>query len=119
MSYVSYVMEYLMPEELKKELPPFHTQREKEDPIAKVYYFECWSKRAWAGIEYDGRDTLWGAVRDEDGITRLDTFRLSDLARIRGPWKLEVTREHYFKVRPLSQLEIEIGLIKSELVYGY
>ena len=55
------------------------------------------------GEEFDGEDLFFGLVNGSD--RELGYFRLSELARVKGPFGIGIERDTSFDPTPLSKLK--------------
>ena len=95
----------LLPEELRKILPPLYSQEHNKDPTVHIKFFtpdSCWTWYVTEGSEEeDGDFRFFGYVvglEEEWGY-----FLLSELTAARGPLSLEIERDLHFKPCPMSQ----------------
>jgi hypothetical protein len=96
----------LLPEELKKALPPLYSQESSRSPIA---YAKCFTPDAgWTWLvtegseEEDGDWLLFGYVigmEEEWGY-----FSLSEIAGILGPLQSPVERDLWFQPGPIDEV---------------
>jgi len=91
----------LLPDEIKRKLPPLYSQENVKDPIAQVKCFCPWSSWTWYVTEFDGKDVFFGKVIGFE--TELGYFSLSELENLRGPAGLRIERDIHFQPQPLSQ----------------
>lgn len=49
----------LLPDELRKNIPPLYTQENKKDPTVYVKFFNPYGAGTWFVLEFDGDDTLF------------------------------------------------------------
>lgn len=97
----------LLPEDIRKALPPLYATESEKDPEAQVKFFTPDSNWTWYAIEFDGDDLFFGlAVGFE---AELGYFRLSELESARGPLGLPVERDLYFTPMPLSKLPSKVS----------
>jgi hypothetical protein len=94
----------LMPDELRRVVPPLYSQEEVRDPIVRAKYFTPWTHWTWYVLEFDGNDLCFGWV--DGDCPELGYFSLSELASIRG-WSgwLRIERDLHFEPAPLSVIQ--------------
>lgn len=92
----------LMTNELRKQLPPLGATDGDPDPIIRAKYFDPGGAWTWLAIEYDGKDTFFGAVSGQ--VFELGYFSLSELEQTTGAFGLHIERDLYFKPTPLSEI---------------
>ncbi len=95
----------LLTQELRDKLPALGATEKMDDPTAVVKFFTPDSSWTWFATEFDGEDTVFGAVSGAE--FELGYFSLSELQELRGPFGLAVERDLYFKPIPLSQIRKE------------
>jgi hypothetical protein len=103
--------------ELEKALPALYSQEKTSDPLVVCKFFTPDAGWTWFVIE--------GSPVDEDGYydtakekvdfiffglvcgheVELGYFSLSELERVRGPWKLPVERDLHFQPTRLSKVK--------------
>lgn len=92
----------LLTQELLKNFPPLYACEHVQDPMVQCKFFTPDSHWTWYAIEFDGTDRFFGLV---DGFEReLGYFSLAELENIRGPMRLRVERDLYFKPCLVSEL---------------
>ena len=96
----------LLPEELKKILPPLYSQESASSPIIHAKFFTPDAGWTWlvteGSEEEDGDWLLFGYViglEEEWGY-----FSLSEIAGIRGPLQLPVERDLWFQPGPIDEV---------------
>ena len=96
----------LLPEELKKTLPPLYSQESASSPIIHAKFFTPDAGWTWlvteGSDEEDGDWLLFGYViglEEEWGY-----FSLSEIAAIRGPLRLPVERDLWFQPGPINEV---------------
>jgi len=96
----------LLPEELRKALPPLYSQESSSSPVAFAKLFTPdagWTWLITEGSEEEGGDwLLFGYViglEEEWGY-----FSLSEIADIRGPLRLPVERDLWFHPGPIDEV---------------
>jgi len=95
----------LLPEELRKTLPPLYSQEHNKDPTVHIKFFTPDSNWTWLvteGSEEEGGFRFFGFVKgfyEEWGY-----FVLSELEEAKGPMGLKIERDLYFKPGPFSQV---------------
>jgi Protein of unknown function (DUF2958) len=92
----------LLTDEIKHQLPPLYSTETTPDPIAWVKFFTPDASWTWYATEFDGEDTFFGLVQEQD--EELGYFSLSELQTLQGPFGLTVERDISFKPTPLSAL---------------
>lgn len=61
----------LLPDEIKKNLPPLYASESEKDPVARVKFFTPNSNWTWYAVEFDGDDLLFSALQSVRGRVRL------------------------------------------------
>ena len=96
----------LLPEELRKALPPLYSQESSSSPMAWIKFFTPDAGWTWlvteGSEEEDGDWLLFGYViglEEEWGC-----FSLSEIAGIRGPLQLPVERDLWFQPGPIDEV---------------
>ena len=96
----------LLPQELRKALPPLYSQESSSAPIvhAKLFTPDAgWTWFVTEGTEEEGGDwLLFGYVigmEEEWGY-----FLLSEIAGVRGPLGLAVERDLWFEPGPINEV---------------
>ena len=96
----------LLPEELKKALPALYSQESSGSPKAYAKFFTPDAEWTWlvteGSEEEDGDWLLFGYViglEEEWGY-----FSLSEIAGIRGPLRLPVERDLWFRPEPIDEV---------------
>ena len=96
----------LLPEELRKALPPLYSQESSGSPTAYAKFFTPDGGWTWfvteGSEEEDGDWLLFGYViglEEEWGY-----FSLSEIAGIRGPLRLPVERDLWFQTGPIDEV---------------
>lgn len=92
----------LMTNEIRKKLPALGATDGSPDPICQLKYFAPDGSWTWLAIEYDQKDTFFGAVSGQ--VFELGYFSLSELEQTTGPLGLHIERDLYFKPTPLSKI---------------
>ncbi len=94
----------LLTQAIKAKLPPLgSTDRLPHDQVTvQAKFFTPDSSWTWFATEFDGEDTLFGLVIGFE--VEMGYFSLSELEAARGPWRLPIERDLWFKPMPLSQL---------------
>ena len=93
----------LLTEELLAQLPPLYSSERNCDPKVIVHCFmaySCYSAYFW---EFDGEDTLFGAVSLGEGF-ELGYSSLEEIQSAKGPLGLSIERDLYFRQRPVSEI---------------
>ncbi len=94
----------LLPEELRKILPPLYSQEKNKDPTVHIKFFtpdSCWTLYVTEGSGQEDDFLFFGLVIGQ--AEEWGYFWLSELSFARGPLGLEIERDLYFKPRPISQ----------------
>jgi hypothetical protein len=93
----------LLPEELRRRLPPLYSQEGSHDPVVHIKYFcGSWTWFATEGSPEGDDFIFFGYVigfEKEWGY-----FALSELTAARGPLGLSIERDLYFEPAPFSQV---------------
>src|SRR5579863_2385831 len=96
----------LLPERLRKTLPPLYSQESSGAPVVHAKFFTPDAEWTWLITEgseqNDGDWLLFGYViglEEEWGY-----FLLSEIASIRGPLGLAVERDLWFKPGPINEV---------------
>ena len=95
----------LLPEELRRALPPLYSQENTNDPVVHAKFFTPDSSWTWfvtEGSPEDGDYLFFGYVigfEEEWGY-----FAHSELASVRGPLGLAIERDLYFRPGPFSEV---------------
>ena len=92
----------LMTNEIRKKLPALGATDGTPDALCRVKYFAPDGSWTWFGLEYDQKDTFFGAVSGQ--VFELGYFSLSELEQTTGPLGLHIERDLYFKPTPLSKI---------------
>ena len=95
----------LLPEEVRKRLPPLYSQENTRDPVVHVKFFTPDSSWTWYATEGSdqGEDFMFfGYVIGFE--SEWGYFVLSELEAARGPLGLPIERDLYFKPAPISQV---------------
>jgi hypothetical protein len=95
----------LLTEELRRSLPALYAQEHVSDPIVHVKFFTPDSSWTWYATEgsTNGDDFIFfGYVIGHE--REWGYFSLSELEEARGPMKLPIERDLYFKPGPFSQV---------------
>lgn len=96
--------EELLPEEIRKQLPPLYSQEHVEDPLVICKFFTPDSDWTWYAIEFDAQEGLFfGLVCGFE--MELGYFLLVELETSRGPLGLHIERDVTFKPMPLSEVK--------------
>ncbi len=93
----------LLPDDLRKILPPLYSQEREMDPTVHLKFFTPDSRWTWYATEGgpEGEDfVFFGFVI---GLEReWGYFALSELESARGPMGLPIERDLYFRPSPFS-----------------
>ena len=95
----------LLPNEIRRRLPPLYTTEHEKDAIAQVRFFSMWSNWVWYATEFDGEDLFFGLV--EGFETEWGYFSLQELESAKGPCNVPlIERDISFHPTPMSKLSI-------------
>ncbi len=97
----------LMPENLRKRLPPLRTTEDQEDPLVHARFFTPDAGWTWYVLEFDGRDICFGYVVGH--YPELGYFSLAELESVRGPLGLRIERDRHFAPARLSAVKRREG----------
>ena len=100
----------LLPDELRKTLPPLYSQEKNRDPVVHVKFFtpdSSWTWLATEGEEDEGDFRFFGYVKGFDG--EWGYFVLSELESARGPMGLAIERDLHFQPAPFSEVRKREG----------
>lgn len=95
----------LLPDELRRTLPPLYSQEDTNDPLVHAKFFTPDSSWTWFVTEgqAEGDDFLFFGyvigLEEEWGY-----FVLSELTSARGPLGLAIERDLYFHSGPFSEV---------------
>jgi hypothetical protein len=95
----------LLPDELRAQLPPLHSQQEQDDPIVYAKFFTPLTAWVWyvtEGADHRSDYRFFGFVVGRE--PEWGYFTLSDLQSIRGPANLTIQRDPDFSPRPISTI---------------
>lgn len=92
----------LLPESIRKQLPPLYSQEGQEDPLVYVKFFHPLSTWTWYGIEFDGTDIFYGWVNGD--FPELGYFSLSELASV-DVMEVKIERDVHFEPMRLSEVK--------------
>lgn len=98
----SFSQSKLLPQKVRKLLPPLGSTEGQRDPIAIAKFFCPDGSWSWYATEFDGDDTFFGLV--DGDVRELGPFSLSELSSVRGKLGLPVERDLYFHPTALSEL---------------
>lgn len=99
----------LLPEDIRRSIPPLYGQEGNKDPIVYVKFFTPDSSWTWYATEGspEGEDFIFFGyvigLEKEWGY-----FALSELMDARGPWGLPIERDLYFKPIPFSGIKDQV-----------
>lgn len=97
----------LLPEEIAKTLPKLYEQEKNgDDAIVHLKFFDPCSYWTWYVLEYDGADTFFGLVRGH--YVELGYFSLKELQECHGSLGIGIERDLYFKPTPLKEIRTEL-----------
>ena len=91
----------LLTDELRKTLPPMHSQEKVKDPIAICKFYMPLNRWVWYPFEFDGEDSFFGYVVGDN--PEVGYFALSKLERIHEAYGLELDTS--FKPTRLSEIK--------------
>ena len=98
----------LLTKQLREALPPLgSTEEQGLDALAVVKFFTPDGGWTWFASEFDGDDIFFGYVAGI--VPEFGTFRLSEIAGIRGALGLPVERDRFFRPTPLRELVERYG----------
>ncbi len=92
----------LLTAELRRCIPPLHSQESNPDPMVVCKFFTPDSSWTWYVLEFDGEDTFFGLVVGH--VPELGYFALSELEAIRGPYGLAIERDLWWTPVRLSKV---------------
>ena len=96
----------LLTQAIRRALPPlYNTDEQGDEAVAGVKFFTPDSGWTWYATEFDGENTFFGLVVGHE--IELGYFSLSELETARGPRRLPVERDLYFRPTPLAALRRE------------
>jgi hypothetical protein len=95
----------LLPDEIRKQLPPLYSQDGKGGKAIAYAKFFLGSWTWWA-TEFDGEDTFFGLV--EGFEKELGYFSLSELENTKGPLGLPIERDLHWQPKPLDEIAPEL-----------
>lgn len=95
----------LLTKEITTKLPPLYSQENEEDPMVICKFFAVWTSWTWYGIEFDGKDLLFGYVAGD--YPELGYFSLPELENLEGQYGIGVERDMYFEPTRLSTIRAE------------
>lgn len=96
----------LLPDALRKQLPPLYTTEHDEDPMVWCRFFYRFRTWSWYVTEFDGDDTFFGLV--EGFEVELGYFSLSEMVRTRDALGCSLERDLAFQPCRLSKLRADI-----------
>lgn len=100
----------LLPREIAEKMPKLYEQESKGDEaIVYVKFFDPCSQWTWYATEFDGEDTFFGLVRGNE--TELGYFSLKELQGYKGPMKVGIERDLWFRPRSLGELRRQLNLL--------
>jgi hypothetical protein len=95
----------LLPEEIRKQLPPLYAQEKNKDPTVYLKLFTPDSNWTWYATEGEqqGEDYIFfgyviGHARE------WGYFSLNELSSVKGPMGLKIERDIHFTPKPKSQV---------------
>lgn len=96
----------LLPEGLRRALPPLYSQESSSTPIVHLKFFTPDAGWTWFVTEgsqqEDGDWLLFGYVIGQE--EEWGYFLLSEIASIRGPLRLPVERDLWFRPGPIDEV---------------
>jgi len=97
----------LLPDEIRKKLPPLYSQDGKGGKaIAYAKFFSPSSNWTFYVTKFDGEDTFFGLV--EGFEKELGYFSLSELESAKGPMGLPIERDLYWQPKTLEEIAPEM-----------
>jgi hypothetical protein len=97
----------LLPDEIRKKLPPLYSQDGKGGKaVAYAKFFSPSSNWTFYATEFDGEDTFFGLV--EGFEKELGYFSLSELESARGPMGLPIERDLHWQPKTLEEIAPEM-----------
>jgi hypothetical protein len=96
----------LLPEEVRKQLPPLYSQEHEQDPMVNVKFFHPNSHWTWYAYEGspEGDDFIFfGWVYGD--YPELGYFALSELQSVKDPLGLGIERDLHFTPMKLSEVK--------------
>jgi len=97
----------LLPDEIRKKLPPLYSQDGKGGKaVAYAKFFSPSSNWTFYVCEFDGKDIFFGLV--EGFEKELGYFSLSELESARGPMGLPIERDLYWQPKTLEKIAPEM-----------
>jgi len=91
----------LLTDNLRRKLPPLYATEGQPDPLVICKFFLPGTGWTWYAIEFDGKDIFFGFVVGLE--PELGYFSLQELMKVRGPFDMEIERDH-FEAVPLSNV---------------
>ena len=94
----------LLPEEVRKLLPPLYSQEHEQDPMVYVKFFHPNSHWTWYAIEFDpNHGMFFGWVYGD--YPELGYFSLTELEEFKDPLGIGVERDAHFTPMRLSEVK--------------
>ncbi len=94
----------LLPEEVRKQLPPLYSQEDEPDPMVHVKFFHPNSHWTWYATEYDLTEGIFfGWVYGD--FPELGYFSLSELQGVIDPLGMGIERDLHFTPMKLSEVK--------------
>ena len=91
----------LLTDDLRRKLPPLYATEGQPDPLVICKFFLPGTGWTWYAIEFDRKDIFFGFVVGLE--PELGYFSLHELMKVRGPFDMEIERDH-FEAVPLSNV---------------
>jgi Protein of unknown function (DUF2958) len=91
----------ILTDDLRRKLPPLYATEGASDPLVICKFFLPGTRWTWYATEYDGKDIFFGYVVGLE--PELGYFSLHELEEVRGPFGMEVERDH-FEACPLCKV---------------
>ena len=91
----------LLTDNLRRKLPPLYATEGQPDPLVICKFFLPGTGWTWYAIEFDRKDIFFGFVVGLE--PELGYFSLHELMKVRGPFDMEIDRDH-FEAVPLSNV---------------
>ncbi len=94
----------LLPEEVRKQLPPLYSQEYEQDPMVYVKFFHPNSYWTWYATEFDPQQGIFfGWVYGD--FPELGYFSLAELEEVKDPLGMGIERDLHFTPMRLSEVK--------------
>jgi|SRR6266511_294849 len=93
----------LLPEEVRAQIPTLHATDDDPDPMACCKLVTPWTSWTLYVIEFDGEDDIYGYATGTQ-FPELGCSGLREIEAVKGPARLRIERDLYFKPCRLSQV---------------